>query len=119
MIQKTKSNRKVIGRSLTNMKSPIKSELGPEFILNSGKKAKFNLITVSAEELRDKTYVDIITNGREQNSLTEEALEDISRTLKLQQFFPAIGRKIKDRIELLDGSRRRACALLENLSLKL
>ena len=51
------------------------------------------------------------TNGRDQSGLTPESLRDIIRTIKLQQFFPAIGVKRGDRIEILDGSRRRAAAL--------
>jgi hypothetical protein len=31
------------------------------------------------------------TNGRDQAGLTPDSLRDIIRTIKLQQFFPAIG----------------------------
>jgi ParB family chromosome partitioning protein len=43
--------------------------------------------------------------------LTPESVSDISRTITLQQFFPAIGREVNGRIEILDGTRRRAACI--------
>ena len=58
-----------------------------------------------------QTFVEAAVNGRDQAFLTPESVSDISRTIKLQQFFPAIGREVDGRIEVLDGSRRRAACL--------
>lgn len=83
------------------------------FTLSSGKKAIFNRLTVAADDVERRTFVVQENNGRDQSALTPESLKDITRTLGLQQFFPAIGvRRADGRIEILDGSRRRAAALL-------
>ncbi|EKD4820698.1 virulence regulon transcriptional activator VirB, partial [Shigella sonnei] len=58
------------------------------------------------------------TNVRDQESLTEESLADIIKTIKLQQFFPVIGREIDGRIEILDGTRRRASAIYAGADLE-
>ncbi|MGP4131779.1 ParB N-terminal domain-containing protein [Pantoea tagorei] len=63
------------------------------------------------DDIEAQTYVDAAVNGRDQAFLTPESVSDISRTIKLQQFFPAIGREVNGRIEVLDGSRRRAACL--------
>ncbi|HCR5646360.1 TPA: virulence regulon transcriptional activator VirB, partial [Shigella flexneri] len=55
---------------------------------------------------------------RDQESLTEESLADIIKTIKLQQFFPVIGREIDGRIEILDGTRRRASAIYAGADLE-
>ncbi|MFP1989674.1 ParB N-terminal domain-containing protein, partial [Escherichia coli] len=48
-------------------------------------------------------------------SLTPKSLKSIRSTIKHQQFYPAIGvRRATGKIEILDGSRRRASAILEN-----
>lgn len=39
----------------------------------------------------------------------------ITRTIKLQQFFPAIGREVDGRIEVLDGTRRRAACIYNKI----
>lgn len=83
------------------------------FTLSTGRKAVFSRFTVTADDVPKKTYVVQENNGRDQAGLTPESLKDITRTLGLQQFFPAIGvRRSDGRIEVLDGSRRRAAALL-------
>lgn len=89
------------------------------FTLSTGKKAAFSRISVPAEGVSDKTFVVQETNGRDQSALTPESLEGITRTLKLQQFFPAIGVRKGDRIEIIDGSRRRASALLCHVGLEI
>ncbi|MCE0491075.1 ParB/RepB/Spo0J family partition protein [Pantoea sp. Mb-10] len=81
------------------------------FILSTGKRALFTLQHIAAKDIEAQTYVVMETNGRDQSGLTPESLRDIIRTIKLQQFFPAIGVKRDNRIEILDGSRRRAAAL--------
>lgn len=112
--------RKTIGRTfngsqLTEEKD--KYEVNQRFTLTSGKAALFNLEYIPADEVAEKTFVQLVVNGRDQSGLTEASLKDITRTIKLQQFFPAIGRQIGDKIEILDGSRRRAAALLCNVGL--
>nr|ELR5167418.1 ParB/RepB/Spo0J family partition protein [Providencia rettgeri] len=112
--------RKTIGRtlsatSLTQLST--EQENGQRFTLKSGKSVMFHLINIAADELEDKTFVRFFVNGRDQNALTAESLLDITRSIKLQQFFPAIGHRIGDKIEILDGSRRRAAALLCHVGL--
>lgn len=105
----TITKRKTIGRKLsTQVSTPF---LNHTFTLSSGKNATFELKTIPAETLAQDTYVDLLTNGRDQSALTPESLIDITRTITLQQFFPAIGRYVDGKIEILDGSRRRAAAL--------
>ncbi|MBK0000951.1 ParB family protein [Erwinia sp. S38] len=87
------------------------------FTLSSGKKAVFTRVTVAAADVASKTFVVQETNGRDQAALTPESLEGITRTLRLQQFFPAIGVRKGETIEILDGSRRRASAILCNVGL--
>ncbi|MDU6926801.1 ParB family protein [Franconibacter helveticus] len=109
------TKRVTIGRTLTH--SPLREVqnegvFSSVFVLNSGRKATFRLETIPSEEVAEKTFVRQETNGRDQSALTPESLRDITRTLKFQQFFPAIGVKDGDKIEILDGSRRRAAALI-------
>lgn len=87
------------------------------FTLSSGRKVLFTRITVAASDVEATTYVVQENNGRDQSALTPESLKDITRTLRLQQFFPAIGVRNKEGIEILDGSRRRASALISRCGL--
>lgn len=87
------------------------SEGTKTFTLKSGRQATFMLTVVLSGEIESRTFVDPGINGRDQSMLTPESVSDISRTIKLQQFFPAIGRMVGDRIEVLDGSRRRASCI--------
>lgn len=114
------TKRKTIGRTFNGTQlstEPVKKFDNQRFTLSSGKTAVFNLEHISAENVAEKTFVQLVVNGREQNSLTEASLSDITRTIRLQQFFPAIGRRVDEKIEILDGSRRRAAALLCNVGL--
>lgn len=115
------SKRKTIGRTFSGASlasETLKADASQTFTLASGSKATFTLQQITADELADKTYVELATNGRDQQALTQESVADIARTIVLQQFFPAIGRQVEDRIEILDGSRRRAAALFSNTGLK-
>ncbi|HEI6967649.1 TPA: ParB family protein [Yersinia enterocolitica] len=87
------------------------------FTLASGKKAVFMFETILAEDIAERSFLSLATNGRDQAGVTEESLQDIIRTIRLQQFFPAIGRIIDGKIEILDGSRRRAAALICHVDL--
>ncbi|AVX40612.1 TPA: ParB family protein [Yersinia enterocolitica] len=87
------------------------------FTLASGKKVVFMFETIPAEDIAERSFVSLATNGRDQAGVTEESLQDIIRTIRFQQFFPAIGRIIDGKIEILDGSRRRAAALICHVDL--
>lgn len=115
------AKRKTIGRTLSATPLPQVSNeqerYSQRFVLKSGQSALFYLEHIPAEELAEKTFVRFLVNGRDQNALTPESLIDITRTIKLQQFFPAIGFRQNGKIEILDGSRRRAAALLCHVGL--
>lgn len=81
------------------------------FTLSTGRKAVFTLQTIARDQVESKTFVVQETNGRDQAGLTQESLKDIISTLRLQQFFPCIGIQKGERIEIIDGSRRRASAI--------
>ncbi|MGR5320265.1 ParB family protein [Vibrio sp. DNB22_19_1] len=80
--------------------------------LASGKSANFNEVILSYEQVRDDTYVTFDVNGRDQSLLTKESLQDLN-SLEFQQFYPAVGREIDGKLDILDGSRRRAWFLLQ------
>lgn len=107
-------NRKTIGRTFTPsaFNHHEHDESSQTFTLSSGSKVAFTLITVPAEEVENGTFVVQEVNGRDQAALTPASLKDITRTLTMQQFFPAIGVRRDNKIEILDGSRRRAAAIL-------
>jgi ParB family chromosome partitioning protein len=109
------NKRKTIGRTFSQ--SPLSEKSGGDdfsqtFILHSGKRVIFTLLEVEAGKVATETFVIPENNGRDQSALTAASLKDITRTLKLQQFFPAIGRRVGEQIEILDGSRRRAAAII-------
>ena len=86
---------------------PVKSQ----WVLHSGKTVDFFEEKIDFETLRDKTFVNFAVNGRNQKLLTDESLKRLS-SLDNQQYYPAIGYKHDDgRIEILDGSSRRAYVL--------
>lgn len=89
------------------------------FTLKSGKTATFSRQFIPSGEIEAKTFVDAQINGRDQSTLTEESVKDITRTISLQQFFPAIGRLVDGRIEIMDGSRRRAACLFAGTGLEI
>lgn len=106
-----------LGRQLGNSSfSKLMSDSENErvFILKSGAEARFTLTKVLHDDIETQTFVDASVNGRDQHFLTQESVSDISRTIRLQQFFPAIGREVEGRIEILDGSRRRAACIFND-----
>lgn len=115
-----KKERPVLGRTLSEnpMTAASRMEGTQRFTLASGHKVLFQLETIPAEQVEARTYVDQSINGRDQSALSAESLEDITRTLQHQQYFVTIGRLVGERIEILDGSRRRAAALLCGVGLK-
>jgi ParB family chromosome partitioning protein len=109
---------KKMGRTLGNSsfsKMLSETESTRTFTLRSGLTARFTLTKILHDDIEMQTYVDATINGRDQAFLTEESVSDISRTIKLQQFFPAIGREVDGRTEVLDGSRRRAACLYSGM----
>jgi len=107
------------GRVLGNANSEFARMLESDgdiktFTLKSGKQVEFVKTVILSGEIESKTFVDTSVNGRDQTMLSRESVNDISRTIKLQQFFPAIGREVKGRIEILDGTRRRAACIYNN-----
>lgn len=93
--------------------------IGSSFVwqLASGNTAKFEEITLTYEQVVDKTFVNFDINGRDQSLLTEESLQDLS-SLSFQQFYPAVGHEAHGKIDILDGSRRRAWFLLQQGKIK-
>ncbi len=116
------TKRKTIGRTLSAvLPAYTASDSGhvQRFMLKSGKSVIFRFEHIPADELSERTFVRFSVNGRDQSALTPESLADILRTIKLQQFFPAIGYRNGNKIEILDGSRRRAAALLCHVGLSI
>lgn len=85
------------------------------FTLKSGKTATFSRQVVYHGDIEKLTFVDSAVNGRDQTFLTEANLADILRTITMQQFYPAIGRMVEGRIEIMDGSRRRAACIIAGM----
>lgn len=112
------AKRETIGRKLgtTTFAEPTATQQ-VTFVLASGKSVVFTRFHVDADQLEATTFVDETLNGRDQSGLTRESLADIRRTIKVQQFFPAIGFKVNDKINTLDGSRRRQAAIFEGCGL--
>ncbi|MGR5096806.1 ParB family protein [Vibrio maritimus] len=103
----------------TNTVEFLQAQFGIESIgqtmtwqLASGNTATFNEVTLSYIQVRDETFVTFDVNGRDQSLLTAESLSDLN-SLEFQQFYPAVGREVDGRIDILDGSRRRAWFLLQ------
>jgi len=90
------------------------SALGSSVIweLASGQKATFQEVTLSYEQVKNETVVTFDVNGRDQSLLTKTSLQDLD-SIQFQQFYPAVGREVDGKIDVLDGSRRRARFLLE------
>lgn len=112
---------KRIGRTMgqSQMSSFINSgNQSRVFTLKSGNTATFSRQLIPSGEVESKTFVDAQVNGRDQSAITEESVKDITRTIELQQFFPAIGRLVDGRIEIMDGSRRRAACLFAGTGLE-
>ncbi|HBA9100668.1 TPA: ParB/RepB/Spo0J family partition protein [Escherichia coli] len=106
------SRGRVLGRSNSEFARMLEGNEGSKtFTLKSGRQAKFTHTVIMSGEIESRTFVDPAVNGRDQSLLTPESVSDISRTIKLQQFFPAIGREVDGRIEILDGTRRRAACI--------
>lgn len=113
-------SRPTIGRTFNSpvlKNEPTAGEFQQVFTLTSGRKVRFTLTRISADDVERTTFVVLENNGRDQSALTAESLKDITRTIRLQQFFPAIGVRKNGVIEILDGSRRRASAIISKCGL--
>jgi len=112
--------RKTIGRQLNSQASIVERtdvERSQIFTLKNGRKVTFKFIRVPSSEVEATTFVNQDTNGRDQLALTKESLKSIIKTIKFQQFFACIGVQKEERIEILDGSRRRASAIIVHTGL--
>ena len=119
-MKKVLSRGRVLGNSTSEFARMLESDGDVKtFTLKSGKQAKFVKTVVLSGEIESKTFVDSSVNGRDQAMLSPESVSDISRTIKLQQFFPAIGREVNGRIEILDGTRRRAACIYNNVKFEI
>ncbi|MCG9569064.1 ParB family protein [Vibrio chagasii] len=103
----------------TNAAEYLQEQFGLESVghsvvwqLASGNTATFNEVTLSYEQVSNETFVTFDVNGRDQSLLTVESLSDLN-SLEFQQFYPAVGREIDGKVDVLDGSRRRAWFLLQ------
>ncbi|MDU1953445.1 MAG: ParB/RepB/Spo0J family plasmid partition protein [Atlantibacter hermannii] len=77
-----------------------------------GRDVKFTLETIPGNSVATSTRV-WVGNERDQEFLTEEALDDLIPSFLLTgQQNPGFGRKVSDYIEVADGSRRRMAAIL-------
>lgn len=113
-------SRPTIGRTFNSpvfKNEPSDEEFKQIFTLTSGRKVRFTRVRIPAADVESTTFVVLKNNGRDQSALTAESLKDIIRTIGSQQFFPAIGVREKDAIEILDGSRRRASAIISKCGL--
>lgn len=112
--------RKTIGRQLnsqTSMVDPSPAERSQVFTLKTGRKVSFKFVRISSADVSTTTFVNQETNGRDQLALTKESLSPIIKTIKFQQFFACIGAQRGEKIEILDGSRRRAAAIFAHTGL--
>ncbi|ENE8568895.1 ParB/RepB/Spo0J family partition protein [Salmonella enterica] len=106
--------RKTIGRQLNSQATAedcLSTGRTQYFTLKTGRKVKFSFVCVPASEVSSMTFVNQDINGRDQSALTKESLKEIINTIRSHQFFPCIGVRNGEQIEIIDGSRRRAAAI--------
>lgn len=88
------------------------------FTLYSGNVADFSLQRLSFEDLKDNSFVDESINGREQDNLNEDTLDEILMSIDKGQFQHCfVVKHDNGRYEFLDGSRRRGAALIKEQGL--
>lgn len=75
--------------------------------LASGSVVLFSEVTLSLEQVKAMTVVSFEINGRDQSFLNEQSLSDLN-SMAAQQYYPAVGYEVEGKIDILDGSRRRA-----------
>lgn len=113
---------RVLGQTMLSEYDPSSADSVKQtqvFTLSSGRKATFEEIIIPSSSVESNTFVVQENNGRDQSALTPESLKNITRTMRFQQFYPTIGVQREDKIEILDGSRRRASAILCGVGLRI
>lgn len=113
---------RVLGQTMLSENDPSSADSTQQmqiFTLSTGRQATFVEISVPSGSVESDTFVVQENNGRDQSALTPESLKNITRTMKFQQFYPTIGVRREDKIEILDGSRRRAAAILCKVGLRI
>ncbi|MGL5291144.1 MAG: ParB/RepB/Spo0J family partition protein [Vibrionaceae bacterium] len=119
-LSETKRQVELLAQELADSKRLI--ELGAsstQLSLPNDRKVKFELLSIAASEIENKTTVSAL-NGRDQRFLTQESVQDIIDSLAIAgQFYPAIGNKLSDgRIDILSGSRRRQACIFTQKEFK-
>ncbi|ECX2001744.1 ParB/RepB/Spo0J family partition protein [Salmonella enterica] len=113
---------RVLGQAMLSDNDPSSADSAQQmqvFTLSTGRQATFVEITIPPGSVESDTFVVQENNGRDQSALTPESLKNITRTMKFQQFYPTIGVRREGKIEILDGSRRRASAILCKVGLRI
>lgn len=120
----TEDLKSAVTKSNLNLEDVLKDSFGLNSVgeskvwtLKSGKNVAFTPVTLSFEEVRDNTTVTFEVNGRFQDDLTLESLQDLNSIIT-QQYTPAIARLHEGKMDILDGSRRRARFLYEEGAIK-
>ncbi|MGL5335288.1 MAG: ParB/RepB/Spo0J family partition protein [Enterovibrio sp.] len=123
-LNKTKLQMDLLAQELADSKKEKQRliELGAtstQLSLPNDRKVKFELLSIAANEIENKTTVSAL-NGRDQRFLTQESVQDIIDSLAIAgQFYPAIGNKLSDgRIDILSGSRRRQACIFTQKEFK-
>ena len=126
LIENFKSNLSEL--SIESRNSLLEDELGVSSTTNaislvlpkSKKQIIFQSRSIKHDEIEKLTCVKQETNARDQSLLTKESLSDILETIEFQQFYPCFAfENANGQLELLDGSRRRASALIKGVGLNL
>lgn len=88
-----------------------------EIPIRGGKVARFELVTVPADDIEAMTYVSD-SNARNQSMLNPVSVSDIDPLIAMNgQQFPAIGQRNEStngKIQVMDGSRRRFSCIRNN-----
>ncbi|AWB69173.1 hypothetical protein C2869_21975 (plasmid) [Saccharobesus litoralis] len=111
--------KKIVGRrNITSTTTTLSNDI-KTIQLASGTEIDLTAYTVPHASIESETFVNETINGRFQDNLSAENLKDITETIKTNQYYPVIARKIGDRFDILDGSRRRQSAILTGVNLEM
>ena len=88
------------------------------FTLCTGRKVEFIAHTIPAEKVESTTYV-AKHNRRLEAEVKLKSVEGMVKSIKRQQYFPAITIRVGDKYEIADGSRRRYAAIQAEVELKI
>ncbi|KKZ18126.1 hypothetical protein AAY84_12310 [Serratia marcescens] len=111
---------KVAAPSVSALQSRVTAMSGDTVTLQiNGRDVTLKMRVIPGEKTGQATMV-YAGNERDQELLTESALADLIPTFKeAGQQFPAIGRMVNGIVEVADGSRRRATAILTKQPFKI